>query len=59
MSIIIKRLRDYYHPDAVANADREESNKRWESFNKFTLAMLALWMQGVKGQKDLRSPILC
>ena len=49
ISVILSRLRDYYHPDAIGNQGREDSNQRWEDFNQFTLTLLSLWTQSEQG----------
>jgi hypothetical protein len=41
---VIKRLRDYHHPDATLTEKADKVTK-WQKFNKFVVAMLGIWLK--------------
>ncbi len=41
-SVILRRLRDYHHPDATLGAEKDKKNLK---FNKFILALIGLWLK--------------
>ena len=43
-SLVLKRLRDYHHPDGTLTGADEKSDK-WSKFNKFVIALVGLWLK--------------
>ena len=43
-SLVLKRMRDYHHPDGTLTGTDEKSDK-WSKFNKFVIALVGLWLK--------------
>jgi|TARA_B110000285_G_C15048533_1_gene575704 hypothetical protein len=48
-SLVLKRMRDYNHPDGTLTGIDEKSDK-WTKFNKFVISLVGLWLK--LDQKD-------
>jgi hypothetical protein len=46
-NVILKRLRDYHHPDGTLT-DKSDKVTKWQKYNKFVVAMIAFWLKTEK-----------
>ena len=50
-SVVIKRLREYHHPDGTLT-DKSDKVSKWQKYNKFVVAMIALWLKTDKKSEE-------
>ena len=50
-SLILKRLRDYHHPDGTLT-DKDDKVAKWQKYNKFVVAMIAYWLKTEKKSEE-------
>lgn len=46
-SVVLKRLRDYHHPDGTLT-DKSDKVSKWQKYNKFVVSLLAFWLKSDK-----------
>ena len=51
VSLLMRRMRDYHHPDATL-ADKQDKIQTWQKYNKFVIAVLAYWLKTDKKDKE-------
>ena len=44
ISLILKRMRDYNHPDGTLT-DKDDKSDKWTKYNKFVIALAGTWLK--------------